>query len=68
MAMSGPEHYREAERLLDKVNRNKNAPDNATRLQRAQVHATLALVAATIQAGNLPGNKLADWQRHNFRA
>lgn len=68
MALSGPEHYREAERLLDKVNRNKNAPDNPARLQRAQVHATLALIAATIQAGDLPGNKLLDWQRHGFKA
>lgn len=68
MARSGPEHYREAERLLDKVNRNKNAPDNTARLQRAQVHATLALIAATIQAGDVASNKLADWQRHNFRA
>jgi hypothetical protein len=67
MAMSGPEHYHEAERLLDKVNRNKNAPDNATRLQRAQVHATLALIAATIQAGDVAGNKLADWQRRGLK-
>lgn len=67
MARSGPDHYQEAERLLDKVNRNKNAPDNATRLQRAQVHATLALVAATIQAGDVASNKLLDWQRHGFR-
>lgn len=61
MARSGPEHYQEAERLLDKVNRNKNAPDNAARLQRAQVHATLALVAATIQAGDVGANKFRDW-------
>lgn len=67
MARSGPDHYQEAERLLDKVNRNKNAPDNATRLQRAQVHATLALVAATIQASDVASNKLLDWQRHGFR-
>lgn len=67
MAKSGPEHYHEAERLLDKVERDKNAPDNASRLQRAQVHATLALVAATLQAGDIAGNKLLDWQRHGFR-
>ena len=68
MALSGPEHYDEAQRLLDKVNRNKNAPDNPTRLQRAQVHATLALVAATIQAGDMAGNKLRDWERRGFRS
>lgn len=67
MAMNGPEHYQEAERLLDKVNRNKNAPDNTARLQRAQVHATLALVAATIQAGDIGASKLLDWQRRGFK-
>lgn len=46
--MTGPEHYREAERLL------KSASDNFLRtgkpgsaLEAAQVHATLALAAAT---------------------
>jgi len=39
--MTGPEHYREAERLLD-----MNAPEAEA---RAQVHATLALAAATAE-------------------
>lgn len=67
MAKSGPEHYEEAERLLDKVNRNKHDPDNTARLQRAQVHATLALVTATIQAGDIGSSKLLDWQRRGFK-
>lgn len=48
--MTGPEHYREAELLL------KSAADNFLRdgnagsaLAAAQVHATLALAAATIE-------------------
>lgn len=59
--LTGPEHYREAQRLLDKVTLNKNDPANANRLQRAQVHAQLALVVATIQAGQLSPDKLRDW-------
>ncbi len=41
--MRGPEHYREAERLLEEMD---YADDRAT-LAAAQVHATLALAAAT---------------------
>lgn len=67
MALSGPEHYHEAERLLDKVNRNRDDPANANRLQRAQVHAQLALVAATIQAGQVSPNKLRDWERSGLK-
>ena len=48
MAMSSPERYAEAERLLDKVNRSKDDPTNGKRHQRAQVHATLAPVAAVV--------------------
>lgn len=39
--MTGPEHYTQAERLLD---------GGADDMARAQVHATLALVAATLDA------------------
>ena len=47
--MTGPEHYREAERLL----RHAETPhaDAALTLADAQVHATLALAAATAAAG-----------------
>jgi hypothetical protein len=45
--MTGPEHYREAERLLKKA-----VPGvDASLLTRAQVHATLAL-AAGVATGN----------------
>ena len=50
--MTGPEHYREAERLM--VNdagshaRRACASTSASTTVRAQVHATLALIAATV--------------------
>ena len=44
--MTGPEHYREAERLLaGPVPGSMQSPSE--RFARAQAHATLALVAAT---------------------
>lgn len=60
--MSGPEHYREAERLLEvakeeliayAAERNRalarvNLDQATSTHQRAQVHATLALAAATV--------------------
>ncbi|MBF8187351.1 hypothetical protein ITP53_16745 [Nonomuraea sp. K274] len=51
--MTGPEHYREAERLLamqDVVNKLPHA-DIAMIQQQAQVHATLAHAAATALTG-----------------
>ena len=47
--MTGPEHYRGAERLLKETEERRNAPfDRASwRVGQAQVHATLALAAAT---------------------
>lgn len=46
--MTGPEHYREAERLLDTSDPHAGGGIRmATRAALAQVHATLALAAAT---------------------
>lgn len=61
--MTGPEHYAEAERLLRMVDipvtkiRSEAA---AGALSAAQVHATLALAAATVA---IDGNEMphADW-------
>lgn len=44
--MTGPEHYKEAERLL--------GTDYPPETAKAQVHATLALAAATAAPGRLP--------------
>ncbi len=51
---SGPKHYREAERLLDRAQETGVLEF----IDRAQVHATLALVAATALGGLGSG----DWQ------
>lgn len=50
--MTGPEHYREAERLLEDANVYSRRDDAepaawAALISEAQVHATLALAAAT---------------------
>jgi hypothetical protein len=51
ITMTGAEHYAAAEALLDEVAAN---PDDASsRLAVAQVHATLALAAATAMASRL---------------
>lgn len=53
--MTGPEHYAEAERLARKVATTVNLPVVAAVLvARAQLHATLALAAAT-DPGVTPG-------------
>jgi hypothetical protein len=49
--MTGPEHYREAERQLEWVNGTKPGTDDdgvRVRLDMAQVHATLVLGAAAL--------------------
>jgi len=54
--MNGREHYAEAERLLDEMSPEKNpgltAEGSIAYTLRAQTHATLALVAATVDAAN----------------
>lgn len=45
--MTGPEHYREAENLLDEVPGPDDEFTRAERIAMAQVHATLANAAAT---------------------
>jgi len=83
--MTGPEHYREAERLLNRCRRNATtwdrqqrqivetddvtyaAEDGSDDLIAAQVHATLALAAATAYpaikdyTGDELGHESRDW-------
>lgn len=63
--MTGPEHYAEAERLLEQV--ASTPADDGTRdvLAAAQVHATLALTAATAagQATAYDGDETNDRSR-----
>ncbi|MCR8897265.1 hypothetical protein NWF34_09925 [Gordonia sp. GONU] len=58
--MTGAEHYREAEDMLAFIERDRDLTTNqhSEIAARAQVHATLALAAATALAGVI-GNNLA---------
>ncbi|MEV6876936.1 hypothetical protein [Amycolatopsis sp. NPDC051128] len=57
--MTGPEHYMEAERLLAKYGNGYVLPETAGKLAAAQVHATLALAAATADSGAEQMNDVA---------
>jgi hypothetical protein len=65
--MNGPEHYARAEQLIDDANKSQadNGPDcgAAEILAEAQVHATLALAAATAAAEvrQAETNRAAGW-------
>lgn len=77
--MTGPDHYREAERLIQNTQaelergvkeQNSAVIEEALRVgsaaaRMAQVHATLALAAATASSseGLLPGNDDLDWKK-----
>lgn len=58
--MTGPQHYQEAERLLSIAG---DTPDAQAALHaEAQVHATLALTAATVQdAVSIDGQDADRW-------
>jgi len=54
--MTGPEHYREAERLVDYINEHADTLrpiDAQSYVAEAQVHATLALAAAQTNADTI---------------
>jgi hypothetical protein len=59
--MTGPDHYREAERLLGQVNipYGPTAEEKTQLAIEAQVHATLALAAATAIGGR--GSEEQEW-------
>lgn len=64
--MTGPEHYRRAEQLLDAGRTSEDAETAANRIAQAQVHATLAFVAATAWAARqaFPGGpETNEWTR-----
>lgn len=67
MAMSGPRHYKEAEELLDKARFEKNETTRASLLAEAQVHATLALVSATVHTGQGTANQKRTWEVYGVR-
>ena len=49
--MTGPEHYREAERLMAEINPEWQPEYVTVNTSKAQVHALLALAAATALHG-----------------
>lgn len=59
--MTGPEHYREAERLIASSYRDGELSPEAL-IAEAQVHATLALAAATALNDNEPGLPACEWK------
>lgn len=67
--MTGPEHYREAERLLEVAAyhtaeaalTSRGSDRDADFLRAAQVHATLALVAATVIQPSSYGCDRPEW-------
>ncbi|GGP55550.1 hypothetical protein [Streptomyces abikoensis] len=52
--MTGPEHYREAERLVRLALRHTESSDALVLATAAQAHATLALAAATALVDETP--------------
>lgn len=61
MAMRGPEHYKRAEELLDKARFERNAATKAELLAEAQVHATLAVLAALVHSGQATKDQIHPW-------
>jgi hypothetical protein len=68
--MTGPEHWREAERLLAEQGRCR-APEPCRlcdRIERrAQVHATLAVAEAIVSGGAMRPGDRDDWDRATGR-
>ncbi|WP_282698054.1 hypothetical protein [Streptomyces sp. CC208A] len=66
--MTGPEHYREAERHLsaasftDRPGGRPAHPDASHHIAMAQAHATLALAAATAMSGREEGMHQVDFE------
>jgi hypothetical protein len=62
--MNGPDHFREAERLLaDAARYNATSDQGARMLMKAQVHAQLAMVAISVGATFGIGRRTqTDWR------
>lgn len=67
MADSGPRHYQQAEKLLQDAQHARTEADRSKKLQEAQVHATLALVAATLQGGQVGEQQLREWRNFGLK-
>lgn len=67
MSLSGPQHAKKAEDLLWKAENAKNGADRASHYAGAQVHATLALLAAVVHGGTIPEKKVNWWRQHGVK-
>lgn len=67
MALTGPQNFREAAKLVDKAHHERNTAEKTRLLAEAQVYATLALVAATVYSGNASKDDQHQWQIHGVR-
>ena len=69
MAMTGPQHYERAEDLLTQAtdHRDRTEQEKTRLLAEAQVHATLALVAANVYGGGFNEKDVRRWQNRGVR-
>jgi hypothetical protein len=67
MAMSGPQHAKEAESLLNKARFEKNETTKTNLLLEAQAHAALAQLAAMVFSGSASKDQMRPWEVHGVR-
>jgi hypothetical protein len=67
MAISGPQHAKEAEKLLWDAEHEKNPTERMAKFADAQLHATLALLAATVHSGGMTADQVRWWEQHGVR-
>ncbi|MGI5208946.1 hypothetical protein ACQEU6_46210 [Spirillospora sp. CA-108201] len=67
MAMSGPQHYKEAQQLLEEARHERDETQRARKIDEAQAHAALALVTATLHAGQVSQDHLHEWRVHGVK-
>ncbi len=67
MAMSGPQHYKRAEDLVDEARFEKDPTQRAIKYQEAHTHATLASLVAAIQCGHIAEEVLHEWRVHGMK-
>lgn len=67
--MTGPQHYERAEDLLKEAtdHRDRTEQERTRLLTEAQVHATLALVAANVYGGGFNEKDVRRWQNRGVR-
>jgi hypothetical protein len=67
MALTGPQHAKEAEAILWKAEHEKNPADKALQLAEGNLHATLALLAAVVHGGGMDNDQINWWEKHGVR-